>query len=310
MFQIYSSLLPLLAGWFADRLLGDPEKLPHPVVAFGKIIHDGEKLLNNGTHRKLKGALLTFFASGLTFLLTQLLIERCFHFHIWLGAILSSILVFFCLAGKTLITEVQLVFLTTDQNIDSGRKQLARIVGRDTGSLDAQQIRMAALETLAENLSDGVIAPLFWFCIAGVPGMMTYKMINTFDSMIGYKNERFFEFGYWAAKTDDVANYIPARLTAFLMLLAAGIPQGSISLVRQYGKCHTSPNSGYPEAALAVLLHCRFGGPNTYSGKLVDKPYIGIKEKTFTTEDMQYAVSINEKTEIMMVILVALIILL
>lgn len=140
----------------------------------------------------------------------------------YLYAILVGVGVFYCLAGKTLITEVKAVFEAVDRSVEEGRTQVGRIVGRDTSDLSPQEIRAAALETLAENLSDGVIAPMFWFGFLGLPGMMAYKMINTLDSMIGYKNEQYKEFGVAAARLDDVANYIPARLTACLMLLVSG----------------------------------------------------------------------------------------
>jgi cobalamin biosynthesis protein CobD/CbiB len=135
-------------------------------------------------------------------------------------SLLTSILIFYCLAGTTLIREVREVFHAVDRSLDEGRKQVARIVGRDTSELSAQEVRTAALETLAENLSDGVIAPLFWLAIGGVPAMMAYKMVNTLDSMIGYRTERYKDFGCWAAHIDDVANYIPARITALLMIIS------------------------------------------------------------------------------------------
>ena len=161
----------------------------------------------------------------------------------------------------------------------------------------------AALETLAENLSDGVIAPLFWYMLLGVPGMLAYKMINTLDSMIGYRNERYRRFGCFAARLDDVANYIPARLTAFLMVAVSGrFPL--LLFVGKYGSEHASPNSGYPEAALAGILDCRFGGPHNYFGDEVWKPYIGDNERPLTTEDMRIAVRINRSVEWIMVIIV------
>lgn len=307
MLPVYNRILPLLFGWFADRLLGDPEQLPHPVVFFGRLISSGEKSLNQGNNRKIKGALLAFGAILLVYFGMQQLLFLSYRIDNWLGIAMASIAVFYCLAGKTLISEVRAVFAAVDQSLDAGRKRLSRIVGRDTSALNAQQIRTAALETLAENLSDGVIAPLFWLAILGVPGMMAYKMINTLDSMIGYKNERYREFGYWAAKIDDVANYVPARLTAFLMLLSAGIPSGSRQFVRKFARNHASPNSGYPEAALAALLDCRFGGPNYYFGQLVEKPYIGTTERSLTNDDLQRAVAVNEKAEILMVLLVLMI---
>ena len=204
-----------------------------------------------------------------------------------------------------MIREVRAVFLALDRSLDEGRQQVARIVGRDTSELSAQEVRTAALETLAENLSDGVIAPLFWFAILGTPGMLAYKMVNTLDSMIGYKTECYRDFGCWAAHIDDIANYIPARLTALLMILSSGSRSTSslFTFVRANGRNHASPNSGYPEAALAGILDCRFGGPHYYFGQLFDKPYIGTNDRPLTTADMQTAVRINRIAEVLMVLL-------
>ena len=209
-------LIALLIGWSLDLILGDPAWLPHPVVGFGKMIAFGEHHLNKGGRRKLKGAVMTIFLDSIVFLFTWVL----FYFLPPLGRVgVGSLLIFYCLAGTTLIREVREVFRAVDRSLDEGRRQVARIVGRDTSELSAQEVRTAALETLAENLSDGVVAPLFWLAVGGVPAMLTYKMINTQDSMIGYRTERYKDFGCWAARIDDVANYIPARLTALLMLL-------------------------------------------------------------------------------------------
>jgi adenosylcobinamide-phosphate synthase len=208
---------------------------------------------------------------------------------------------------------VQQVFFAVDRSLAEGRKQVARIVGRDTTELSAPDVRTPALETLAENLSDGVIAPLFWFALLGVPGMLAYKMVNTLDSMIGYKTERYKDFGCWAAHIDDIANYIPARLTALLMILSeklrinGGEKKTSLfTFVRKYGRCHASPNSGYPEAALAGILNCRFGGSHYYFGQLFDKPYIGDNERELTTADMKKAVRINRTAEILMSVILLL----
>ena len=333
----------LLIGWLLDLFFGDPQKLPHPVVWFGKMIASCEHSLNKGSHRKLKGALtaisLILFAFAFAWMLRRVL--GIFALFIFDGAreqvyqipillyIFDAIAIFYCLAGTTLIREVREVFLALDRSLEEGRKQVARIVGRDTSELSAQEVRTAALETLAENLSDGVIAPLFWLAILGTPGMLAYKMVNTLDSMIGYKTDRYRDFGCWAAHIDDIANYIPARLTALLMLLAGNfIPllsscvpsvaseqsssgrgadrRGGLStlrFVRKYARNHASPNSGYPESALAAILDCRFGGPHYYFGQLFDKPYIGTNDRPLTTADMQTAVRINRIAEVLMVLL-------
>lgn len=295
-------ILPLLIGWLLDLLLGDPSWLPHPVVGFGKMISFGEKRLNKGSRRMLKGALMAIFLIGFVFAITWFICYPLISYF----KLFTSILIFFCLAGTTLIREVREVFRAVDRSLEEGRKQVARIVGRDTSELSAQEIRTAALETLAENLSDGVIAPLFWLAVGGVPAMMAYKMVNTLDSMIGYRTERYKDFGCWAARIDDIANFIPARLTALLMVLAAGKPQ-LVGFVWRNGRKHASPNSGYPEAALAGALDCRFGGPHYYFGELFDKPYIGENARELTTADMQKAVRINRIAEILAIVIIIVI---
>ena len=206
-------ILPLLLAWVLDICIGDPMWIPHPVVGFGKLISKGEQALNKGAHRMLKGALLALSLVVGTYVITALLLGCLVGI---IGFLVAVLLIFYCLAGTTLIREVREVFRTVDRSLEEGRMQVARIVGRDTSELSAQEVRTAALETLAENLSDGVIAPLFWYLLLGVPGMLTYKMINTLDSMIGYKNERYRLFGFCAARLDDAANYIPTTSSFFV----------------------------------------------------------------------------------------------
>lgn len=311
------SAVCLLCGWVLDLVFGDPSKLPHPIVWFGKLIAAGEHQLNKGSHRRLKGALLAIGLILLVFSLAWLLriLLGIFALFFYDGTTIHQIplllyifdilAVFYCLAGTTLIREVRQVFFALDRSLEEGRQQVARIVGRDTSHLSAQEVRTAALETLAENLSDGVVAPLFWLLLLGTPGMLAYKMVNTLDSMIGYHTERYLEFGCIAAHIDDVANYIPARLTALLMVLSSGRLK-LLGFVRKYGRNHASPNSGYPESALAAILDCRFGGPHYYFGELFDKPYIGSNPRELSTDDMKKAVRINRTAEILMVGIVAI----
>jgi adenosylcobinamide-phosphate synthase len=317
------SLISLLLGWLFDLLLGDPPRMPHPVVGFGKLIAFGEHRLNKGGHRKLKGCLMALTLIAFIFALTCLLrygvmcLEQMFIGFFGLASVweqyspllnlFDAVIIFYCLAGTTLIREVRQVFLAVDRSLEEGRQQVARIVGRDTSELSTQEVRTAALETLAENLSDGVIAPLFWFAFLGTPGMMAYKMVNTLDSMIGYRTDRYRDFGCFAARLDDVANYLPARLTALLMILQH--PSSFIlhlKFVIRYGCQHASPNSGYPEAALAGILDCRFGGPHYYFGQLFPKPYIGTNDRPLCTQDMKTSIRVNRLTEVLMILLVAL----
>lgn len=296
-------ILPLLLGWLLDFFLGDPSRLPHPVVWFGKMISLGEHRLNKGSHRMAKGGVMAIALILMVFFVILGLKRLVPNVLLWL--VIDTVIIFYCLAGTTLIREVREVFLALDRSLDEGRQQVARIVGRETSQLSAQEVRTAALETLAENLSDGVIAPLFWLALLGTPGMLAYKMVNTLDSMIGYRTERYKDFGCWAAHIDDVANFIPARLTALLMVIASG-KWSLLKFVWQNGRKHASPNSGYPEAALAGILNCRFGGPHIYFGELFDKPYIGENDRELTTRDMHTAVRINRFAELLMLALVLL----
>lgn len=317
----HTLFLALLIGWGLDLLLGDPAFLPHPVVYFGKWIAFFERRWNNGENRKVKGGVLAVMSILLVYVLTCAILELLGCLPVALAMLLrlglSSILVFYCLAGRTLRQEVRMVFEAVDRSLEEGRTQVARIVGRDTACLSAQEVRTAALETQAENLSDGVIAPLFWLLLLGVPGMMTYKMVNTLDSMIGYQNERYKDFGCWAAHIDDIANYLPARLTAFLMILVGYvgrtfrpfIPQIRRSLrelaafVLRYGPKHASPNSGWPEAALAGILDCRFGGSHSYFGSEFYKPHIGENARELVTQDMRLTLHIALGAEVLFVML-------
>ncbi len=306
-FTLHFLPFTLLLAWLLDLWLGDPSWLPHPIVGFGKAIAWGERHLNKGHHRKMKGAVMTLLLDASVFVSIYYLLA---FLPLVARAGVSLVIIFYCLAGTTLIREVRQVFLALDRSLDEGRRQVARIVGRDTSELSAQEVRTAALETLAENLSDGVVAPLFWLAVGGVPAMLTYKMINTQDSMIGYRTERYKDFGCWAARIDDVANYLPARLTALLMILPYSLLTSHFSLftfVSINGRKHASPNSGYPEAALAGILDCRFGGPHYYFGELVEKPYIGNNDRPLSTADMEKAVRINRMAEVLAIVLVCVI---
>lgn len=284
--------LPMLLAILLDSKLGDPTILGHPIIFFGRLIGWGEKRFNRGGYRRLKGALYNGLLVGLTLFLAWYLLEQLLN----LGSIgqmvallLATVLCFYMLSGKTLIDEVSAVFREVDRELEAGRRQVARIVGRDTAQLSAQEVRTAALETLAENLSDGVVGPILSWALLGTPGILTYKMINTQDSMVGYLNERYRAYGFFSAKLDDLVNLLPSRLTALFLLLGAG-RLDLIPFVLREGKKHLSPNSGYPEAALAGLLGCRFGGAHDYFGELVEKPYIGDQERELTYDDLTLAV--------------------
>jgi len=299
-------LTPLVFGYILDLIIGDPDNWPHPVRVFGNAIAAGEKLLNKNSSRFLKGMLLATSLCLLTFFFFYFLNNILLNINPWLFIAVNSIGVWYGLANNALITEGRNVFLVLEkEGLEAGRKQLSRIVGRDTSQLTAQQIRIAVFETMSENLSDGVIAPLFFYAIGGIPAMMVYKMINTLDSMIGYRNDKYEQFGKFAARLDDVANFIPARITALLMVIVTVNYRG-LQFVFKYGNRHKSPNSGYPESALAGILDCRFGGPNVYHGKWVDKPFIGENDRIIESGEIKKVSVINHKVCFLTVLIISL----
>lgn len=288
--EVYTLLIPslglLILGFSLDRWWGDPRYWPHLVVGFGCAIAFIEKRCNRGSKRLLKGGVMAVLLILTAYFLSWSLLYVSARYSIALSWVLGVLLIFSCLAGRTLEREVRAVFDALRCGLTQGRQRLSRIVGRNTEHLDAEQVRTAALESLAENLSDGVVAPLFWYGILGTPGMVAYKMVNTLDSMVGYRNERYLYYGRLAAYIDDWANFLPARLTAYLILCnARGGGRWCGELTRQ-GPQHESPNAGWPEAAMALVLNCQFGGPTLYGeSMLVDKAYLGTEKRTLTDAD-------------------------
>jgi adenosylcobinamide-phosphate synthase len=299
-------IIPLLAGYLLDLLIGDPYKLPHPVRFFGTLIGLAEKHFNKGKYQFLKGMATVLVLCAGTYLFFFWSSHFLLLYAVPVYFLFATAFIFYGLANKSLVTEGKKVFdVLHHQGLEEGRKQLSWIVGRDTSQLDAQQIRKAVFETMSENLSDGVVAPLFFYFIAGVPGMLTYKMINTLDSMIGYRSDRYEYFGKFAARLDDAANFIPARITAILMLLVTLSIRGW-RFILQYGHQHKSPNAGYPEAALAGILDVQFGGPNIYHGTLVSKPYIGSNNRDIKHEEFTIVSSINHSVCLILVLAITI----
>jgi len=288
-------------------MFGDPRNLPHPIVAFGNIIGWCERHLNKGSHKKRNGCIIAIILPLSTLALGSALAWGSWQLHPIAYYIVASTFVFYGLANHSLIQEGGEVIRTLEnQGLEAGRKRLSWIVGRDTSKLSPKKIYTAVLETMAENLSDGVVAPLFFYALGGFPAMMTYKMVNTLDSMIGYKDARYKDFGCCSARLDDILNYIPARLTALFIALA-GYRKGIFPFIRKYARQHASPNSGYPESAMAGILNCRFGGPNIYHGILVDKPYIGTNDRELSIEDYKRTAYINLTVCRITVVLIGLI---
>ncbi|MCH4896412.1 cobalamin biosynthesis protein CobD [Marinilabiliaceae bacterium JC040] len=302
-------IIPLIVGYILDLILGDPRNLPHPIILFGNSINFLEKRLNRGLNKRklLVGGLGSIILIILTYIVFLGLTVISKDINEIVYYIISSIFVFYGLANHSLIKEGKAVITALEkEGIEAGRKRLSWIVGRETSNLNSQEIYKAVLETMSENLSDGVVAPLLYYSIFGVPGMMAYKMINTLDSMIGYKSDKYFYYGKIAAYIDDIANFIPARITALLMFIA--FPRfKTISFIIKYGHKHSSPNAGYPESALSGILNCQFGGPNYYYGKLIQKPYIGNINKKLSIKDFYKTLYINHAVSFISVGIIILI---
>lgn len=258
----------LLLAMLLDAALGEPERIwsrvPHPAVVMGKGIGWLDRRFNTGTARRAKGFLcvLVLIAASLV---AGLALRA-------LGPVAEILCAAVLLAQRSLVDHVAAVARGLRQSTQDGRATVAMIVSRDTSAMDDSQIARAAIESAAENLSDGVVAPAFWFLLAGTPGIVVYKCINTADSMIGYRTERYLEFGWAAARLDDVLNFIPARLTALLIAAVAGCR--NLRAVASDAGLHRSPNAGWPEAALARSLEIALAGPRSYDGKMRDYPWV------------------------------------
>jgi len=272
----------LVSALLLDLALGDPRWLPHPVVLIGYLITFLDTHLNRITsHKRAAGIALLLITASSAGTAAWLLIRAGQALHPLAGFLVSAGIAYTCLATRSLHRESALVAnALTSGDIVAARRSLSYIVGRDTGDLDESEIWRALIETVAENTSDGIIAPLFWLTVAGPVGGMVYKAVSTLDSMVGYKSERYLHFGWASARMDDLLNFIPARLTALLMILAAPLvglsPHGALSVTLSDRLKHPSPNSGHPEAAAAGAVGVRLGGPASYQGNPSWKEHIGL----------------------------------
>ena len=288
--------LAVLGGFVLDAVFGDPAWLPHPVVLMGKCISKLEKTLRARFPKTqqgelLAGAVLAFCLPVGTFLLTSAVCLLAAKISPWLGL---AVQMFWCgqaLAAKGLVQESRNVYnKLVKPDLPAARKAVSRIVGRDTENLTAEGVTKAAVETVAENASDGVIAPLLYMLLGGAPLALTYKAVNTMDSMVGYKNETYLYFGRAAAKLDDVANYIPSRLAALLWAAAAALTgndaKGAWRIWRRDRRNHASPNSAQTESACAGALGVQLAGPAYYFGEYYPKPTIGDALRPIEPQDI------------------------
>ena len=308
----------MLAGFLMDLLLGDPYWLPHPIRLIGNWISFLEKrLLGSKTEEKhttpeqeqRRGMLLVLAVLSSTVFVTAVLLLGAYRLHPYLGAVIESIMTYQILATKCLKVESMKVYQELKKgDIAASRKAVSMIVGRDTECLDETGVAKAAIETVAENTSDGVIAPMIFTAIGGPILGFFYKAVNTMDSMVGYKNDRYLYFGRTAAKLDDIVNYIPARISALLMVVSCFLCGKEFDGKRAWyifkrDRCkHASPNSAQTEAVCAGALGIRLAGNASYFGKIVEKPYIGDNDREISYADFRIAVRVNHRVTLLTVV--------
>lgn len=292
-----------------DLILGDPYSFPHPVKLMGNIISMEEKIGRRLCHEKnelkLFGLIVVLINIFLGFSIPYFLLKYIRKYTL-LYSILNIYMIYTCIAARSLHYEGMKVKEALSIGIEEGRYRVSYIVGRDTGSLNEEEIIKATVETIGENTSDGIIAPLFYIFLFGAAGGIAYKFINTMDSMLGYMDEKYIDIGFFPAKVDDVFNYIPARLTAIFMLLSSMgrfDVRRAKDIVLRDKKNHKSPNSGYPESAISGLLGIQLGGENYYHGVLVKKPTIGDSTRELSLEDIDVCIEIMYRTELLFLII-------
>ena len=278
--MIVYHLIAITIAYFIDKVVGDPPHWPHPVRWIGSLISLFEKRLNHGKNKKFKGVAMLLFVLFLVFLIVILLVGISYQIHPIAGIIVESMIIATTIAQKSLKEASFNVYGPLEKgDLAGARNKLSFIVGRDTGTLNEGEIARGAIETVAENTSDGVTAPLFWALIGGAPLAMVYRASNTCDSMVGYMNERFKDFVWASAKWDDVMNWVPSRITGIIMLI--GTKPAELEYRRAWkilfrdAKKHPSPNSGWGEAAVAAILGIQLGGINYYKGILSNRAKMG-----------------------------------
>src|SRR3989344_4611812 len=311
-FLLHSALLIIIFAYILDLLLGDPKWLPHPVRWIGRYITFVEdkirRFADTPLAEKISGIFLFIIVVGSVYgLIWFLLLLTTYHSPLS-TLILAVFLAYTTLSIKSLHQEAWgVIHALKNISIDEARNRLKNIVGRDTQNLSEDEIYRAVVETVAENTSDGIIAPLFYLAIGGPALALAYKAVNTLDSMVGYKNERYKNFGWFSARMDDIANFTPARITAVLMVIASFVLRldwrNSLSIIWRDSRNHPSPNAGYPEAAVAGALGVQLGGTNYYFGAPHNRPLIGDKNNNFTTESVKNTVKIIHLTAFLGVVL-------
>ncbi|MCA0991317.1 adenosylcobinamide-phosphate synthase CbiB [Pseudalkalibacillus hwajinpoensis] len=306
--MILNHLLAITVAFFLDRLIGDPPNWPHPVKGFGKLISFLEKRWNNGQNRKQKGALMILTVIVTVISITGLTVTIAYTLHPLVGIFYEAILIATTIAQKSLRNAALDVYEPLqDGHMTEAREKLSWIVGRDTANLNESEVVRGTVETVAENTSDGITAPLFWALIGGSVGAVVYRAINTCDSMVGYRNDKYGEFGYASAKLDDVVNWIPARLTGICMILVKRPEHSTTSrawhVLFRDAKQHPSPNSGWGEAATAAILGVQLGGLNTYKGIVSNRARMGDPIMKLSALHIPKAIKIMNRASILFLLI-------
>ena len=299
--------------WIAyvlDLIFGDPQNVVHPVQVIGKIISAGEKVLLRKKYKFLAGAVLNIFTVSITYT-SMYLISKSVKISVFF-MIIEIYLMYTIFSINSLAREGNRVYrILKEGDIEKARKDLSYLVSRDTETMDEKMIIRSTMETISENTVDGIVAPMFYMFLGGMPLAMAYKAINTLDSMVGYKNEKYMDFGKFSAKVDDAANFIPARITGILIVLASMILgydyKNSLKIFIRDRKNHSSPNSAHSEASVAGALGVQFGGKVSYFGKEIDKPTIGDKTKEFELEDIRKNIRIMYVTSFLSLVMFSVI---
>ncbi|MBQ6041921.1 MAG: cobalamin biosynthesis protein CobD [Oscillospiraceae bacterium] len=301
--------LPLVIGFLLDACIGDPYRMPHPIRLIGKLISLLERIIRKNLHNmRLGGFILVVTVLFVSSIIPLTILLLCYRIHLVFGLIAESFLIFYLLAARNLRDESMKVCRAAEAgDTEAARRTVSMIVGRDTSVLDRAGIIRAAVETVAENTSDGVTAPLFYIAFGGAVGGFFYKAANTMDSMIGYQNEKYADLGRCAARFDDVLNYIPSRLSALLMIAACPLlhldAKHALRIWRRDRRKHASPNSAQTESVCAGALHLRLAGDAWYFGKLHKKPYIGDDDRAIEPADIRCANRLMYCTSVLMLIL-------
>ena len=306
----------VLLGFLLDWIFGDPQKLPHPICAVGKLVSLSEKLLRRifpKTPRGLTaaGVLLWIIVCGVSFAVPFFLLRWLRDVNFWLGFSVEALLCWTLFARKSLADAGVHVYSALDESLDAGRRAVAMYVGRDTGALDKEGVIKAAVETVAENTTDGVVSPMIFMLIGGAPLGFLYKAVNTLDSMVGYHNDKYEYLGKFSARMDDVFNFIPARLTAACMIAGAGMlhldNRNALRIYRRDRNGHKSPNAGQTESVCAGALHVQLGGDASYFGKTVKKAAFGDPDREINRGDILRSIDLMTAASVLALVLCAVI---